>query len=449
VRSPIFNVKRPADKTDEEVVAEVERKVLQMIGNFNHKEWECAQRILKHQGRVNRVFDEMGVTYSPLPVPPTASKKMQPPGNIGSEPVETSRRSKLSKTAVTAENVVKNTKAQDIFAKRKADAAKATLPPLAEKSTKLLKVNETLARHKAGEAKVVAAEREKKKVHDPSPAIDTDKKMASKKRPSEATERGKRVTIKEKGPDDDEPSGKRARADPVAETDEDVDILSTPQIQPCANYPPKGSARKVTEEPSTAGLADPEELEAREARGKCVAEMIQKQIAMAGTTSKERVVGLVDVVDESEDLCYIDDDATLAVKDSEVLTLQPQSNPEGAVMNLGEGSGLKAQDPIDLDAPEIEESATHTSRSPPPVSDDLYQAASKAADETTPAPAMTSNVLQLEDAGMILLLKDSFLFPSYRTCVPFAAVFRFCVDFSGQDFGHLEHQRQGERGSAT
>jgi hypothetical protein len=61
VRSPIFNVKRPADMSDEEIMAEVERKVVQMIGNFTHKEWECAQRILKHQGRVNRVFDEMGV----------------------------------------------------------------------------------------------------------------------------------------------------------------------------------------------------------------------------------------------------------------------------------------------------------------------------------------------------------------------------------------------------
>jgi hypothetical protein len=68
-----------------------------MIGNFTHKEWECAQRILKHQGRVNLVFDEMGVTYSPQPVPPTASKKMQSSGNIGSEPVETSRMNKSRK----------------------------------------------------------------------------------------------------------------------------------------------------------------------------------------------------------------------------------------------------------------------------------------------------------------------------------------------------------------
>jgi hypothetical protein len=161
VRSPIFNVKRPVNKTDEEVVAEVEKRVVQMIGNFTHKEWECAQRILKHQGRVNCVFSEIGVTYSPRPVPPTAGKKMQPPGNIGSEPAETSRKSKSSKTAITSENVAKNTKAQDVLAKRKADAAKATLPPLAEKSTKLLKVNETLARRKAEAAKVAAAERER------------------------------------------------------------------------------------------------------------------------------------------------------------------------------------------------------------------------------------------------------------------------------------------------
>jgi hypothetical protein len=133
----------------------------------------------------------------------------------------------------------------------------------------------------------------------------------------------------------------------------------------------------LTEEPSSAGLADPEELEAREVRGKRVAEMIQKEIAIADAAPKERVAGLVDVVDKSEDLCYIDDDATLAVKDSEAPHLQPQSDPEGAVMDPGGSSGLKAQDPIDLDAPEIEESVAHASRSPLPVSDDLYQAARK------------------------------------------------------------------------
>jgi hypothetical protein len=58
---------------------------------------------------------------------------MQPPNNIGSEPAETSRKGKSSKTTITSENVAKNTKAQDVLAKQKADAAKATLRPLAEK----------------------------------------------------------------------------------------------------------------------------------------------------------------------------------------------------------------------------------------------------------------------------------------------------------------------------
>jgi hypothetical protein len=81
-------------------------------------------------------------------------------------------------------------------------------------------------------------------------------------------------------------------------------------------------------------------------------------------------------------------------------------------MNLGESSGPKAQDPIELDAPEIEGSAAHASRSPPPVVYDLDEAAARAAEEITPVPAMTASVFQLEDAGMILLLEDDF------SCLP-------------------------------
>jgi hypothetical protein len=95
-----------------------------------------------------------------------------------------------------------------------------------------------LARRKAEEAKVAAAEREKKKTH-------ADKRLALKKRPLETQpikEKAKRVAVKEKEPDEDETSGKRARTDPVAETDEGVDIMPMPQIQPCTNYPLKGSA---------------------------------------------------------------------------------------------------------------------------------------------------------------------------------------------------------------
>jgi hypothetical protein len=226
--------------------------------------------------------------------------------------------------------------------------------------------------------------------------------VISKKRPASASEKEKRVAIKEKGPDDDEPSGKKARANPVAETDEDVDILSTPQIQPCTSYSPKGTVRKTAEEPPMAAPADPDKLEARDAKGKHVAEMIQKQIAMASTAPTERVAGLVDVVEETEELCYIDDDAPLTAKDQEIPALKPQDDPKETTMDPCRSSGLKAQDPIDLDPPEIEESTAHVSRSPPPVSNEINEAAAKAAGETTPLSVMETNVLQLEDASALL-----------------------------------------------
>jgi hypothetical protein len=47
-RSPKFNVRRPEGKIDEKILAEIEGKVVLMIGNYTHKEWDCAQKILKH-----------------------------------------------------------------------------------------------------------------------------------------------------------------------------------------------------------------------------------------------------------------------------------------------------------------------------------------------------------------------------------------------------------------
>jgi hypothetical protein len=372
-------------------------------------------------------------------MPPTAGKKMQPPGNIGSEAVETSRKTKPGKTTAVVDSVAKSTKSQDILAKRKADAAKATLPPLAEKSNKLLKVNETLARRKAEAAKVAAAEREKKKTHDPAVSGEVDKRLALKKRPLETTDRVKQIAVREKEPDDGEASGKRARLDPVAETDEDIDILSTPQIQPCTKYPPKGSAQRLAEEPSPAGLADAEELEAREARGKRVAELIQKEIAMADAAPKERVASLVDVVDESESLCYIDDDATRVEKSPDAPLPQPQCDSMVAAVNLDEGTGAKAEAPIDLDAPEAETSTAHASRSPPPVLNDFDLVAAKPTEVVAPELTTTPGSLQPEDAGMMLLLRDGFLCLSSLSCILFSYASCFRANSSGENSGHPEH----------
>jgi hypothetical protein len=170
---------------------------------------------------------------------------------------------------------------------------------------------------------------------------------------------------------------------------------------------------------------------------------------MADAAPKERVAGLVDVVDESEDLCYIDDDTTLVVKSSDAPLPQPQGDSVVVALNLGGGSGAKAQDPIDLDAPEVGESAAHASRSPPPVSDDLDPAAARAADDITPEPVTIPNVLQLEDAGMMFLLRDGFSCPSYKPCAPFTNALHFRANFSGQDSSHLEHQGPGKENSSS
>jgi hypothetical protein len=68
----------------------------------------------------------------------------------------------------------------------------------------------------------------------------------------------------EKHPNNEEPVGKRARIDPIVETDEDVDILLTPQFEPSTYYPPppKGKTLKAVEELPVASSVDPEELEA-------------------------------------------------------------------------------------------------------------------------------------------------------------------------------------------
>jgi hypothetical protein len=160
-RSPKFNVKRPEGKTDKEILAEIQRKVIQMIGNYTHKEWECAQKILKHQGRVNRVLEEMKVLCPPRPKPAAPGKKMQPPNNIGSERAETSKKDKTCKMAVTMEGTSKGAKVTEVLAQRKAKDAKTTLPPLVEKPSKLMKISENLIRRKTEVVKVAAVEKEK------------------------------------------------------------------------------------------------------------------------------------------------------------------------------------------------------------------------------------------------------------------------------------------------
>jgi hypothetical protein len=155
-----------------------------------------------------------------------------------------------------------------------------------------------------------------------------------------------------------------------------------------------------TVEELPAASVDVAELEARDTRGKRMAEMIQKQIAMASSSLKKHVAGLVDIVDKTKELCYIDDEAPLVTKDREDVVSKLLDGQKESAVGPSESLGLKPQNPIDLDALEIEKPSSDTSRSPSPVSDDIVEMTAKAAGESATLLAIETNVLQLEDAGV-------------------------------------------------
>jgi hypothetical protein len=74
---------------------------------------------------------------------------------------------------------------------QKADAAKTTLPTIAKKTSKLMKINENLIRRQTEAAKVVATEREKKKTQDAAPLVTLEKKDVSKRKNPDGGEKDK------------------------------------------------------------------------------------------------------------------------------------------------------------------------------------------------------------------------------------------------------------------
>lgn len=382
-RSPKFNDKCPKGKTNKEILAEVERKVTQMIRNYTHKEWECAQKILKDQGHVNRVLEEMKFPCPLQPKPAAPGKKMQPADNVGSEPVEISKKDKTSKMSVMTEGTSKVAKDTKVLVHRKAEVAKTTLPPIVEKSSKLMKVSESLIHQKTDVAKVVAAEKEKKKAHDVALAINLEKKTFSKRKAPSTSEKDKGVVIKEEQPEATKPREKKPRMDLTAEKDENTDVLATLQIQLLGNYPPKA---KEPQEPKDQpvivpiDLAEAVEIEDRTERAQvyfsatCPPGERMKQtpeVEAAGKrywehqegigeflirnpTPENPVTGLMDVIDDTEELYYIDNGTPMETSEKNPSVSMFDEARVNLSEDKGQGAGLKAGDPIELCELEIE-----------------------------------------------------------------------------------------------
>jgi hypothetical protein len=160
-------------------------------------------------------------------------------GNMGPGPAETSKKGKTSKTVAATEGTSKSSKATDVLAQRKAEAAKTTLPPIAEKSTKLMKISENLVRQKTEAAKVATAKKEKKKIHDATPAAGLEKKITSKRKVPYNTGKSKENPTEEEDFEAARAEDKRPRAETSVQGIEGDDALATLQIQLTRTYPPK------------------------------------------------------------------------------------------------------------------------------------------------------------------------------------------------------------------
>jgi hypothetical protein len=123
------------------------------------------------------------------------------------------------------------------LAQRKAEAAKTTLPPIAEKSTKLMKISENLVRRKTEVVKVAATEKEKKKIHDATPAAGLEKKTSSKRKVPDDAGKSKENPAEEDNFEAPQAKDKRPSTETSVQGIVGDDALVTPQIQLTRTYP--------------------------------------------------------------------------------------------------------------------------------------------------------------------------------------------------------------------
>jgi len=82
---PRFGLKRTEGRSDEILLAELEREAENYLGPYTEKELESAKLILCHEGRINRPFFEMGITVEARPKPVKGVKRHREVGNVGSD----------------------------------------------------------------------------------------------------------------------------------------------------------------------------------------------------------------------------------------------------------------------------------------------------------------------------------------------------------------------------
>jgi hypothetical protein len=106
----------------------------------------------------------------------------------------------------------------------------------------------------------------------------------------------------------------------------------------------------------------------------------------------------MDMIDEDEELNFIDDDIPAAASKEKISDLKTIEATIKTATGKSENSGLEPRDPIDLDSSKAEKPAADQSRSPPPaLGDDDGSAMDISRGDAAPL-AKDTHVLQLEKA---------------------------------------------------
>jgi hypothetical protein len=109
----------------------------------------------------------------------------------------------------------------------------------------------------------------------------------------------------------------------------------------------------------------------------------------------------MDVIDEDEELNYIGDGTPMETSEKERLVPKTDEANVDPATDEGQNSGLKPQDPIDLDSSEAERPIANQSRSPLPMLEDIEKPAVGTTRDDVVLSVKDDNVLQLENAGVL------------------------------------------------
>jgi hypothetical protein len=134
------------------------------------------------------------------------------------------------------------------------------------------------------------------------------------------------------------------------------------------------------------------------------------EFLMTDPMPEKCVAGLMDVIDETEELCYIDDGTPMEISKKNPSASVPVEARINPMPDEGKGSGLKASDPIDLGSSEVEKPMENKSRYPSPTFDEAEKHVEKATGGDTILDSKSDDALLLENASSFLCVTFSLTF---------------------------------------